>query len=49
LQCLVLHGVRWPAHIKNVQQLDAMKALPCRPSDVFVPNFNTIRKFDCHD
>lgn len=35
----VFHGIRWPAPVHSCEQLDALKALPCRDDDVFVATY----------
>mmetsp|Transcript_103510 Transcript_103510/g.259510 ORF Transcript_103510/g.259510 Transcript_103510/m.259510 type:complete len:361 (-) Transcript_103510:60-1142(-) len=33
---LVLHGIRWPSHIRSEAQINAFRAVPCLSDDVFV-------------
>lgn len=35
----IIHDVRWPAHITCKEQVDALKTVPCRPTDVFVATY----------
>lgn len=36
---LVIYDVRWTSHMSCKEQIDALKTIPCRPTDVFVATY----------